>query len=252
MNSEWRQAMQRLSTEVQMARLKNWNHHQACPVFFLLNVIRKERCRAPTTDQRPDAPIRRKQDPYLSSLIVEPYYESWSFLMSPSRKLMFSTYKLLNIRSTIVISILFLSFLHPTKKKEDITTHQQCKILRARSFQEEVQIFSSKFYPIYKRVQSPGVYHSKVQSLRRQRDTFNPQISSEYLIISLHASWWIRSEPSHSIHSTNLERPLDQKPTCVIKDQIRTVVLNSSHQPRALCPFKKATIIWPTLQQTCI
>jgi len=43
--------------------------------------------------------------------------------------------------SAATFSILSLSFLHRTKKKEDIIAHPQYKILKARSFQEAAKIF---------------------------------------------------------------------------------------------------------------
>jgi len=57
--------------------------------------------------------------------------------MMPSWKLTFFDKWTLEYEERNDVSILSLSFLHRMQKKEDITTHQRCEILRARSLQEE-------------------------------------------------------------------------------------------------------------------
>ena len=71
------------------------------------------------------------------------------------------------------------------------------------------------------------------------RTRFEELTSSSQLIRRLHMSRRIGSEPSHSICVTNLEQPLDQKPTRVFKDHIQTITLASPYQFRAPRPFKK-------------
>ena len=75
--------------------------------------------------------------------------------------------------------------LHRTKK-EDITTHQQNEILKAKSFQELAQISPQIFAPF---IDGKGAQTFTMQNFNPQgyeRDAFNPQISSNHSMRSLH------------------------------------------------------------------
>jgi len=174
---------------VQTVRPRNQNHHQACLVLPPPSV-RKEvpspNSSLNRSDQRPERLTRQKQEFCLSFLTAEPRLENRDYFADPSQKLT-STNELLNIRSRATISILSLYFLHWTKKKEHITTHEQGEILKARSFQEAAQIFSQSFALLDgKEAQAFTVQNFNPQE--DERDAFNPKISSGYLIISLHVS----------------------------------------------------------------
>ena len=87
------------------------------------------------------------------------------------------------------------SFLHRTKKKEDITAHQQCEIFKVKSFQEEAQIFT----------QSSALFIEEKEAQASTFQNFNPQEDKRYMLLTL------EPRASHSIRSTNLERRTPSK-----------------------------------------
>ena len=69
--------------------------------------------------------IQSELEPNWPPLAARPRHKNW---FSKNKKIRekwhSSTIKLLKIRSATIVPILFLSFLHQTNKKEDITAHQ--------------------------------------------------------------------------------------------------------------------------------
>ena len=84
-----------------------------------------------------------------------------------------STNEPLNIRSATTVSILSFSFLHLTKKEEDITAHRTMRNLRSKEFLRSSAHLPLKFHSslIYRGEGSPSVNRSKFQSTKRRRAT---------------------------------------------------------------------------------